>query len=181
MFPPKTNFLVVDDMEPLRRVVRSMLRELGYHHVFEAPNVSQAIQVLEKGASVGHEIEVILSDWQMPGMTGLEFLGFVRTTEQYARLPFLMITAEGQREQIIAAIQAGVSSYLVKPISLGQLEDKLKAVWLKMKATGMAPGAPPAGTVFAPPPPPPATPAAAQSAATPGAATPPVAQPPAAT
>jgi two-component system chemotaxis response regulator CheY len=181
MFPRETNFLVVDDMEPLRRVVRSMLRELGYDRVFEAPAASQAVQILEKGASVGHEIEIILCDWQMPGMTGLEFLEFVRTTEQYARLPFVMITAEGQRDQIISAIQAGVSSYLVKPISLGQLEDKLKAVWLKMKATGMAPGVPPAGTVFAPPPPPPAAPASAQSGATPAAAVPPAARPPAAT
>lgn len=167
MFPPKTNFLIVDDMEPLRRVVRSMLRELGYHHIFEAAGVSQAIQVLEKSGSIGHNIDVILSDWQMPGMTGLEFLEFVRTTEQYAGLPFLMITAEGQREQIIAAIQMGVSSYLVKPISPGQLQDKLKAVWTKMSATGVAPGAPPAGTVFAPPPPPPAAPGAAHGAAAP--------------
>jgi len=134
MFGPKTHFLLVDDMEPLRRVVRAMLKEMGFHNIVEASNVAQAIQALEARPAIGQQIEVILSDWQMPGMSGLEFLEFVRTTEQYATLPFIMITAEGQREQIIAAIQAGVSSYLVKPISLAQLEDKLKAVWQKVNA-----------------------------------------------
>lgn len=134
MFGLKTHFLLVDDMEPLRRVVRAMLKEMGFHNIVEASNVAQAIQALETRASIGQPIQVILSDWQMPGMSGLEFLEFVRTTEQYATLPFIMITAEGQREQIIAAIQAGVSSYLVKPISPAQLEDKLKAVWQKVNA-----------------------------------------------
>ena len=132
MFPPKTKFLLVDDMEPLRRVVRSMLKQMGYLNITEASNVTQAIQALEIGESTGQKVKVILSDWQMPGMSGLEFLEFVRTTEQFASLPFVMITAEGQRQQIIAAIQAGVSSYLVKPVSPAQLEDKLKAVWLKL-------------------------------------------------
>jgi two-component system chemotaxis response regulator CheY len=132
MFPPKTVFLVVDDMEALRRVVRVMLKEMGYHNIIEAQNVQQALQALERGGSMGHQISVILSDWQMPGMTGFEFLELVRTTEQYAQLPFIMITAEGQRDQIIAAIQAGVSSYLVKPVSQAQLQDKLKGVWIKL-------------------------------------------------
>lgn len=145
MFAPNTIFLVVDDMEPLRRALRSMLRELGFHQVYEAPSAAQAIQLLQKGAAVGHAIDVVLSDWQMPGMTGLEFLQFVRTTEAFARLPFIMITAESERQQILSAIQAGVSSYLLKPISLSQLEDKLEAVWQKTKAGGAAPGAPAAG------------------------------------
>lgn len=139
MFPSNTIFLVVDDMEPLRRALRSMLRELGFHQVYEAPNVAQAIQLLQKGSSVGHQIDVVLSDWQMPGMTGLEFLEFVRQTEPFTKLPFIMITAESERQQIISAIQAGVSSYLLKPIRLSQLEDKLKGVWQKMKAPGAAP------------------------------------------
>lgn len=145
MFPPNTIFLVADDMEPLRRALRSMLRELGFHQVYEAPSAVQAIQVLQKGAAVGHPIDVILSDWQMPEMTGLEFLQFVRQTEPFTKLPFIMITAESERQQILSAIQAGVSSYLLKPISMGQLEDKLKAVWLKMKASAAAPRVPPGG------------------------------------
>ncbi len=154
MFAQTTLFLVVDDMEPLRRVVRAMLKNLGYLNVVEASSGQQAIQVLEKTFLIGKPVEVILSDWQMPGMTGIEFLEVVRTTEQYSHLPFIMITAEGQREQIIAAIQGGVSSYLIKPISPAVLEDKLKAVWLKMQETGKAPGV---GIVpLAPPPPPPA-------------------------
>jgi len=140
MFPQTTLFLVVDDMEPLRRVVRATLKNLGYINVLEASSGLQALQVLEKTFMIGKPVNVILSDWQMPGMTGIELLEVVRTTEQYAHLPFLMITAEGQREQIIAAIQGGVSSYLVKPISPAALEDKLKAVWLKMQQTGVAPG-----------------------------------------
>lgn len=165
MFPPDTNFLLVDDMEPLRRVVRATLKQLGYLNILEAASAPQALQVLEKTFMIGRPINVILSDWQMPGMTGLEFLEVVRTTEQFAHLPFLMITAEGQREQILAAIQTGVSSYLVKPISPATLEDKLKAVWHKMSSTGIAPGAPPPGTVFAPPPAPAAAPGAAPAPA----------------
>jgi two-component system chemotaxis response regulator CheY len=140
MFPQTTLFLLVDDMEPLRRVVRAMLKNLGYTNVVEASSGQLAAQVLEKTFLIGRPVDVILSDWQMPGMTGIEFLELVRTTEQFAHLPFIMITAEGQREQILAAIQAGVSSYLMKPISPAVLEDKLKAVWLKMQQTGVAPG-----------------------------------------
>ncbi len=163
MFPQNTLFLLVDDMEPLRRVVRAMLKNLGYLNVLEASSGQQALQVLEKTFVIGKPVNVILSDWQMPGMTGIEFLEVVRTTEQYAHLPFLMITAEGQREQIIAAIQSGVSSYLMKPISPAMLEDKLKAVWLKMEQTGVAPGV---GTVPLAPAP---APAAAADAPTPAA------------
>lgn len=162
MFPQNTLFLLVDDMEPLRRVVRAMLKNLGYLNVLEASSGQQALQVLEKTFVIGKPVNVILSDWQMPAMTGIEFLEVVRTTEQYAHLPFLMITAEGQREQIIAAIQAGVSSYLMKPISPAMLEDKLKAVWLKMAQTGVAPGV---GTV----PPAPAAAAAPAGSAPAGA------------
>ena len=152
MFPQTTLFLVVDDMEPLRRVVRAMLKQLGYLNVVEASSGQQAVQVLEKTFLIGKPVEVILSDWQMPGMTGIEFLELVRTTEQYGHLPFIMITAEGQREQILAAIQAGVSSYLIKPISPAVFEDKLKAVWLKMQQTGVAPGVGAGGATAAPAP-----------------------------
>lgn len=170
MFPQNTLFLLVDDMEPLRRVVRAMLKNLGYLNVLEASSGQQALQVLEKTFVIGKPVNVILSDWQMPAMTGIEFLEVVRTTEQYAHLPFLMITAEGQREQIIAAIQAGVSSYLMKPISAAMLEDKLKAVWLKMAQTGMAPGV---GIVpLAPAPAPAASPAAAPPSSAPAGSAP---------
>ena len=134
MFPPNTNILIVDDMEPMRRAVRGVLRELGYQNVVDASSVSQAIQVLETGSAVGREIQLILSDWMMPGKTGLEFLKFVRATEQYAKLPFILVTSESQHGQIIDAIQAGVSSYVVKPINISQVESKLKAVWNKLNA-----------------------------------------------
>ena len=132
MFPPTTRFLLVDDMEPLRRIVRTMLKELGYKEVEEAASAHEAIQALERIPMTGRNIDIILSDWSMPGMTGLEFLQFVRATEGLKSIPFVMITAEGQREQILAAIQAGVSSYLIKPFSLAQFQDKLKGVWIKL-------------------------------------------------
>lgn len=135
MFPPKTNILIVDDMEPMRRAVRGILRELGYQNVVDASSVNQAIQVLETGAAVGRDIQLILSDWMMPGRTGLEFLKFVRATEPYTKLPFILVTSESQHGQIIDAIQAGVSSYVVKPVNISQLESKLKAVWAKINAT----------------------------------------------
>jgi len=132
MFPPTTRFLLVDDMEPLRRIVRTMLKELGYKEVEEAESAHEAIQALERIQKSGRNVDIILSDWSMPGMTGLEFLKFVRATEGLKSIPFVMITAEGLREQILAAIQAGVSSYLVKPFSLAQFHDKLKGVWTKL-------------------------------------------------
>ena len=132
MFPPTTRFLLVDDMEPLRRIVRIMLKELGYKEVEEAASALEAIQALERIQKSGRNVDIILSDWSMPGMTGLEFLQFVRATEGLKSIPFVMITAEGQREQILAAIQAGVSSYLIKPFSLAQFQDKLKGVWIKL-------------------------------------------------
>lgn len=132
MFPPTTRFLLVDDMEPLRRIVRNMLKELGYKEVEEAAGALEAIQALERIQKSGRNVDIILSDWSMPGMTGLEFLQFVRATEGLKSIPFVMITAEGQREQILAAIQAGVSSYLIKPFSLAQFQDKLKGVWIKL-------------------------------------------------
>lgn len=134
MFPPKTNILVVDDMEPMRRALRSLLRELGYQNVVDASSVNQAIQVLDTGAATGRDIQLILSDWMMPGRTGLEFLRFVRATEPYIKLPFILVTSESQHGQIIDAIQSGVSSYVVKPVNLSQLESKLKAVWAKINA-----------------------------------------------
>ena len=134
MFPPTTRFLLVDDMEPLRRIVRNMLKELGYKEVEESAGALEAIQALERIQKSGRNVDIILSDWSMPGMTGLEFLQFVRATEGLKSIPFVMITAEGQREQILAAIQAGVSSYLVKPFSLAQFQDKLKGVWIKLNS-----------------------------------------------
>lgn len=132
MFPPTTRFLLVDDMEPLRRIVRNMLKELGYKEVEESAGALEAIQALERIQKSGRNVDIILSDWSMPGMTGLEFLQFVRATEGLKSIPFVMITAEGQREQILAAIQAGVSSYLIKPFSLAQFQGKLKGVWIKL-------------------------------------------------
>lgn len=132
MFPPTTRFLLVEDMEPLRRIVRNMLKELGYKEVAESAGALEAIQALERIQKSGRNVDIILSDWSMPGMTGLEFLQFVRATEGLKSIPFVMITAEGQREQILAAIQAGVSSYLIKPFSLAQFQDKLKGVWIKL-------------------------------------------------
>jgi len=132
MFPPTTRFLLVDDMEPLRRIVRNMLKELGYKEVEESAGALEAIQALERIQKSGRNVDIILSDWSMPSMTGLEFLQFVRATEGLKSIPFVMITAEGQREQILAAIQAGVSSYLIKPFSLAQFQDKLKGVWIKL-------------------------------------------------
>jgi two-component system chemotaxis response regulator CheY len=121
-------------MEPMRRALRGLLRELGYQNVVDASSVNQAIQVLETGAATGRGIELILSDWMMPGRTGLEFLRFVRATEPYTKLPFILVTSESQHGQIIDAIQSGVSSYVVKPVNLSQLESKLKAVWAKINA-----------------------------------------------
>ncbi len=115
--------LVVDDFSTMRRIIKNILRQLGFTNIVEADDGTTAWETLNKD-----RIEFVISDWNMPKMPGIELLRKVRSSEEFAALPFLMVTAEAQQENIIEAVQAKVSNYIVKPFTaetLGQKIDKI--------------------------------------------------------
>ncbi len=117
--------LVVDDFSTMRKIIKNILRQLGFNNVVEADDGTTAWETLNRD-----NIDFIISDWNMPQMTGIELLRKVRGSEEYATTPFLMVTAEAQQENIIEAVQAKVSNYIVKPFTpetLGQKIDKIFA------------------------------------------------------
>ncbi|MDD2219138.1 MAG: response regulator [Desulfoplanes sp.] len=117
--------LIVDDFSTMRRIIKNILHQLGFANIVEADDGSTGWDVLNKD-----RIDFIISDWNMPIMSGIEFLKKVRASEKYGDLPFLMVTAEAQQENIIEAVQANVSNYIVKPFTaetLGQKIDKMFA------------------------------------------------------
>lgn len=111
-YNPNMRVLVVDDFSTMRRIVRNILRQIGFQNVVEADDGTTAWEVLNR-----EKIDFIVSDWNMPNMTGIELLRKVRASEQFAHIPFLMVTAEAQQENIIEAVQAKVSNYIVKPFT----------------------------------------------------------------
>ena len=116
--------LVVDDFSTMRRIVRNILRQLGFNNVVEADDGSTAWEVLNR-----EKIDFVVSDWNMPTMTGIELLRKVRSSEQFADLPFLMVTAEAQQENIIEAVQAKVSNYIVKPFTADTMKQKIDKIF----------------------------------------------------
>ena len=127
--PDRTSlkFLVVDDFSTMRRIVRNLLKELGFTNVEEAEDGAVALGKLREG-----NFEFVVSDWNMPNMDGLTLLQNVRGDARLKTLPFLMITAEAKKENIIAAAQAGASGYIVKPFTAGTLQEKLDKIFEKM-------------------------------------------------
>jgi len=127
--PDRTSlkFLVVDDFSTMRRIVRNLLKELGFTNVEEAEDGAIALSKLREG-----NFEFIVSDWNMPNMDGLTLLQNVRAHPKLKALPFLMITAEAKKENIIAAAQAGASGYIVKPFTAATLQEKLDKIFEKM-------------------------------------------------
>ena len=118
--------LVVDDMSTMRRIVRNVLKQIGYTSVEEAPDGQEALKKL-KGGGFG----LVVSDWNMPVMSGIELLRAIRADAELKALPVLMVTAEAQKENIIEAVQAGVSNYVVKPFTAEALLEKLTKVFAK--------------------------------------------------
>ena len=131
MFADNTRILIVDDMVAMRRMVKSQIKTLGFTDYLEAENGRRAYEILCAAVASGNPIQLVLADWNMPGMTGLDLLSLIRTTKGMEQLPFLMITAESQRDQILEAIKAGVSNYLLKPFSPDGMKQKIEAVWQK--------------------------------------------------
>ena len=125
--PSKLKFLVVDDFSTMRRIVRNLLKELGYANADEAEDGAVALQRLKAGG-----IDFIVTDWNMPNMDGLALLQAVRADPTLKHLPVLMITAEAKRENIIQAAQAGASGYIVKPFTAATLGEKLTKIFEKL-------------------------------------------------
>jgi len=125
----KTNFkfLVVDDFSTMRRIVRNLLKELGFHNVEEAEDGAIALSRLKSGG-----IDFVVTDWNMPNMDGLTLLQSIRADASLKHLPVLMITAEAKKENIIAAAQAGASGYIVKPFTSATLAEKMNKIFEKM-------------------------------------------------
>ena len=116
--------LIVDDFSTMRRIVKNILRQLGFNNVVEADDGTSAWEILNR-----EKIEFIVSDWNMPQMTGIELLRRVRSSEQHAETPFLMVTAEAQQENIIEAVQAKVSNYIVKPFTAETMKQKIDKIF----------------------------------------------------
>jgi two-component system chemotaxis response regulator CheY len=121
-------FLVVDDFSTMRRIVRNLLKELGFTDVQEAEDGVDALSKLRGG-----DFDFVVSDWNMPNMTGIDLLRAIRADPSLKHLPVLMVTAEAKRENIIEAAQAGASGYVVKPFTAGTLDEKLNKIFQTMK------------------------------------------------
>lgn len=129
---PDMKILVVDDFPTMRRIVKTLLRQNGYNNFVEAEDGELAYKMLQATP----DIEFIVSDWNMPNMTGLELLKTVRADPKFKHLPFLMVTAEAEKENIIEAVKSGVSNYIVKPFTGATLKDKINKVFENLKAAG---------------------------------------------
>jgi two-component system chemotaxis response regulator CheY len=116
-------YLVVDDFSTMRRIVKNLLQELGYQNVQEADDGKTAWPMLQAGS-----FDFVITDWNMPLMPGLDLLKAIRADEKLKSLPVLMVTAEAKREQIVEAVQAGVSGYVVKPFTAEILKQKLDKI-----------------------------------------------------
>lgn len=134
MFPIQTKILVVDDMAAMRLRLMNQLKAMGYTNIDQAENGQEAFEVLEKKRSENNAIELVISDWNMPVLSGIDLLEKVRSNIHYAKLPFIMVTAEGEKQQVVRALKIGVSDYLVKPVDKSVLGQKLASLWERNKA-----------------------------------------------
>jgi two-component system chemotaxis response regulator CheY len=127
MTNPNTRFLIVDDFSTMRRIVRNLLKELGYTNVDEAEDGAMALNKLRSD-----QFDFVISDWNMPVMDGLAMLKAIRSDPSLSKLPVLLVTAEAKKENIVAAAQAGANGYVVKPFTAATLDGKLQKIFEKM-------------------------------------------------
>jgi two-component system chemotaxis response regulator CheY len=118
------SILVVDDFSTMRRIIKGLLQDLGFSNITEAADGLTALSLLKAG-----NFDLLITDWNMPGMQGVELLREVRADERMKKLPVLMLTAEAKREQIVAAAQAGVSGYVIKPFTAATLKEKIGKIF----------------------------------------------------
>ncbi len=121
--------LIVDDFSTMRRIIKNLLRDLGFTNTVEADDGTTALPILQAGS-----IDFLVTDWNMPGMTGIELLRAVRADDKLKTIPVLMVTAEAKRDQIISAAQAGVNGYVVKPFTAVALKEKIEKIFERIDA-----------------------------------------------
>ncbi len=125
---PNMKILVVDDFATMRKIIKNILTQLGFKNILEADDGTTALEILKK-----EKVDLIISDWNMPKMSGLELLKAVRSNEETKDIPFIMVTAEAQKENILEAIKYKVSQYIVKPFTPETLKEKLEKVFASKK------------------------------------------------
>lgn len=118
--------LVVDDFATMRRIVKNVLKQIGFTNIVEADDGTTALAVLKKD-----KIDLVISDWNMPKMNGLDLLKAIKGDESLKNVPFLMVTAEAQKSAVVEAVQAGVDSYIVKPFTADTVKEKLAQIFDK--------------------------------------------------
>jgi len=131
MFDSKTKILIIDDMFAMRKLVVKSFKELGFTDMTEAGDGAAGWQALTEA---NPPFQLIVSDWNMPKLTGIDLLKQVRADNRFKEMPFLMVTAEGDRAQVVEAITAGVSNYVIKPFDTAALKEKLEAIYEKIKS-----------------------------------------------
>jgi two-component system chemotaxis response regulator CheY len=119
--------LVVDDFSTMRRIIKNLLKDLGFTNVQEADDGNTALPMLNQG-----DFDFVVTDWNMPGMQGIDLLRAIRSDDRLKHLPVLMVTAEAKKEQIVAAAQAGVNGYVVKPFTAATLKEKLDKIFERL-------------------------------------------------
>lgn len=124
MLDTNMDVLVVDDASTMRRIIRALLRELGFKNIREAQDGNVALEELKR-----HKADLVITDWNMPQMTGIELLRAIRGDGGLKDTPVLIVTAEAKKDHVMEAIQAGVNSYVVKPFNAQTLEDKLNKIF----------------------------------------------------
>lgn len=122
--------LIVDDFSTMRRIIKNLLRDLGFNNTAEADDGNTGLPMLQSG-----DFDFLVTDWNMPGMPGIDLLKAVRADEKLSSLPVLMVTAESKREQIVAAAEAGVNGYVVKPFTAATLKEKIDKIFERIEAS----------------------------------------------
>ena len=132
MFPKDTTILVVDDLESIRELMVAYLSRLGYKDVLEASDGQQAFEIINASRVAGKNIKLIISDWNMPKLNGIELLKLIRADNEWKSLPFLLMTTESEKPKVVEAIKSGVTNYMVKPINEATFQEKLERTWEKL-------------------------------------------------
>lgn len=128
-FNPKQKILIVDDMSTMRKIIKNMLTKMGCNDLTEAEDGEPAWKMIQEAHEAGQPFEFIVSDWNMPQMNGLDLLKHIREDERFKTLPFLMITAEAEQSNVVIAVKAGVSNFIVKPFAITTLKEKIDKIF----------------------------------------------------
>ncbi len=131
MFPSNTKFLVVDDYATMRKIVRKILTDLGYSRIEEADDGKPALEKINQAIAANDPFQCLISDWNMPGMSGLDLLKAIRANPPTKILPVILATAEGDQSNVVEAAKAGVSDYVVKPFTPAVLAEKMKKAYIR--------------------------------------------------